>query len=90
MDSGSTSSAQSPCRRTILFLLDPRVVCTPHAIGLTRAWNTKVFESLARDIALACAGDRPVHVANPDYVNHRAKGLVPEAFPQATHQGESR
>jgi phosphoglycerate dehydrogenase-like enzyme len=47
------------------LLADPRVVCTPHSIGLTRRWNHDVFSSLARDIRSALAGERPVHLVNP-------------------------
>lgn len=49
-----------------LVVDDPRVVCTPHSIGLTRAWNERVFGSLASDIGLLLAGGEPVNVANPE------------------------
>jgi phosphoglycerate dehydrogenase-like enzyme len=45
---------------------DARVVCTPHTIGLTRAWNERVFGSLAADVAAVLAGRAPRHLANPE------------------------
>jgi D-3-phosphoglycerate dehydrogenase / 2-oxoglutarate reductase len=42
---------------------DPRVICTPHAV---ERWNEAVFESLARDVRRALAGDLPRHVLNPE------------------------
>ncbi|HET8815163.1 MAG TPA: NAD(P)-dependent oxidoreductase [Solirubrobacterales bacterium] len=53
---------------------DPRVVCTPHSIGLTRAWNRRVFGSLASDIGLLLAGGAPVNIANPEVLNADATG----------------
>jgi D-3-phosphoglycerate dehydrogenase len=50
------------------LLRDPRVVCTPHAIGLTRAWNQRVFAELAADTARLLAGERPLHVVNPEAI----------------------
>jgi D-3-phosphoglycerate dehydrogenase len=47
---------------------DPRVVCTPHTIGLTRSWNERVFAGLAADTARLLAGERPIHVVNPEAV----------------------
>ena len=38
---------------------DPRVICTPHAVGLTRRWNEEVFRSLARGVQSVLAGERP-------------------------------
>ena len=29
---------------------DPRVICTPHSVGLTPRWNEQVFDSLAPDV----------------------------------------
>lgn len=49
-----------------LLLDDPRVICTPHSIGLTRAWNERVFNTLAADVAAVLRGDRPSFIANPD------------------------
>jgi phosphoglycerate dehydrogenase-like enzyme len=45
---------------------DPRVICTPHTIGLTRGWNERVFTELADDLARLLAGERPLNVANPE------------------------
>jgi D-3-phosphoglycerate dehydrogenase / 2-oxoglutarate reductase len=45
---------------------DPRVICTPHAVGLTTRWNEQVFHSLARDVSCVLAGERPVHLLNPE------------------------
>jgi phosphoglycerate dehydrogenase-like enzyme len=48
------------------LLRDPRVITTPHAIGLTRAWNERVFSSLADDVRRVLDGGAPEHIANPD------------------------
>jgi D-3-phosphoglycerate dehydrogenase len=48
------------------LLGDERVICTPHAIGLTRAWNDRVFGSLAEDVRRVLNGGRPQFVANPE------------------------
>jgi D-3-phosphoglycerate dehydrogenase len=45
---------------------DPRVICTPHAVGLTRRWNEEVFRSLARGVASVLAGQRPDNLLNPE------------------------
>ena len=45
---------------------DPRVICTPHAIGLTPAWNDGVFRTLAADVRRVLDGNRPLHLANPE------------------------
>jgi D-3-phosphoglycerate dehydrogenase / 2-oxoglutarate reductase len=50
------------------LLRDPRVVCTPHTVGLTRSWNERVFADLAADTARLLAGERPLHVVNPQVV----------------------
>jgi D-3-phosphoglycerate dehydrogenase / 2-oxoglutarate reductase len=50
------------------LLQDPRVVCTPHTVGLTRSWNERVFADLAADTARLLAGERPLHVVNPQVV----------------------
>jgi D-3-phosphoglycerate dehydrogenase len=50
------------------LLRDPRVVCTPHTVGLTRSWNERVFADLAADTARLLAGQRPLHVVNPQVV----------------------
>lgn len=48
------------------LLRDPRVVCTPHSIGLTNAWNERVFGALAADIERVLEGEPPRHCANPE------------------------
>jgi D-3-phosphoglycerate dehydrogenase / 2-oxoglutarate reductase len=50
------------------LLRDPRVVCTPHTVGLTQSWNQRVFADLAADTARLLAGERPRHVVNPQVV----------------------
>lgn len=48
------------------LLSDPRIVCTPHSIGLTRNWNERVFSSLASDIRCVLDSERPRNVVNPE------------------------
>jgi phosphoglycerate dehydrogenase-like enzyme len=45
---------------------DPRVICTPHSVGLTERWNEQVFGSLARDVLDVLAGGLPANVLNPE------------------------
>jgi D-3-phosphoglycerate dehydrogenase len=45
---------------------DPRVICTPHTVGLTRRWNEEVFEALATGVERVLAGERPPNLLNPD------------------------
>jgi D-3-phosphoglycerate dehydrogenase len=45
---------------------DPRVICTPHAVGLTAHWNEQVFHSLARDVEAVLSNGLPRHVLNPE------------------------
>jgi phosphoglycerate dehydrogenase-like enzyme len=45
---------------------DPRVICTPHSVGLTARWNEQVFGSLARDVQSVLAGGLPANVLNPE------------------------
>lgn len=45
---------------------DPRVICTPHAVGLTARWNEQVFHSLARDVQSVLAGELPANLLNPE------------------------
>jgi len=61
--------AHEPLSPGSALLADPRVVCTPHSIGLTRRWNERVFGSLARDLAAVLDGRRPRHLANPEAVS---------------------
>jgi D-3-phosphoglycerate dehydrogenase / 2-oxoglutarate reductase len=48
------------------LLRDRRVVSTPHSIGLTRAWNERVFTSLAEDVGRVLEGGHPQFIANPE------------------------
>jgi D-3-phosphoglycerate dehydrogenase len=48
------------------LLSHPRVVCTPHAVGLSRSWNTQVFTSLANDVERVLQGLVPEHIVNPE------------------------
>lgn len=45
---------------------DPRVICTPHAVGLTRRWNEEVFSALAAGVTAVLAGGRPANLLNPE------------------------
>jgi D-3-phosphoglycerate dehydrogenase / 2-oxoglutarate reductase len=45
---------------------DPRVICTPHAVGLTARWNEQVFHALARDVQIVLDGGLPANVLNPE------------------------
>ena len=45
---------------------DPRVICTPHTIGLTRRWNEEVFGALATGVRSVLAGERPPNLLNPE------------------------
>jgi D-3-phosphoglycerate dehydrogenase len=45
---------------------DPRVVCTPHSVGLTHRWNEQVFQALARGVEAVLAGGRPRNLLNPE------------------------
>jgi phosphoglycerate dehydrogenase-like enzyme len=45
---------------------DPRVICTPHAVGLTRRWNEEVFRALALGVQSVLAGERPPNLLNPE------------------------
>jgi len=45
---------------------DPRVICTPHAVGLTRRWNEQVFRCLAEGVTQVLAGRRPPNLLNPE------------------------
>jgi D-3-phosphoglycerate dehydrogenase / 2-oxoglutarate reductase len=52
---------------------DPRVICTPHAVGLTARWNEQVFHSLARGVESVLAGGLPANVLNPEALASRAQ-----------------
>lgn len=45
---------------------DPRVICTPHSVGLTRRWNEEVFSALATGVQSVLRGERPANLLNPD------------------------
>jgi D-3-phosphoglycerate dehydrogenase len=45
---------------------DPRVICTPHAVGLTGRWNEEVFRALAAGVQSVLAGGRPANLLNPE------------------------
>jgi phosphoglycerate dehydrogenase-like enzyme len=45
---------------------DPRVICTPHSVGLTRRWNEQVFTALAAGVTTVLAGGRPPNLLNPE------------------------
>jgi D-3-phosphoglycerate dehydrogenase len=61
--------SSEPPSTTSRLLNDPRVISTPHAIGLTRAWNDRVFISLADDIRRLLEGTRPLFIANPEVLS---------------------
>ncbi|HEX6651811.1 MAG TPA: NAD(P)-dependent oxidoreductase [Thermoleophilaceae bacterium] len=45
---------------------DPRVICTPHTVGLTRRWNEEVFTTLAAGVTTVLGGGRPANLLNPE------------------------
>jgi len=45
---------------------DPRVICTPHSVGLTQRWNEEVFGCLAAGVRSVLAGGRPANLLNPE------------------------
>jgi D-3-phosphoglycerate dehydrogenase / 2-oxoglutarate reductase len=56
------------------LLAHPRVVCTPHSVGLTARWNTSVFTTLSKSIAQVLRGEMPEHVVNPEALERFAAG----------------
>jgi phosphoglycerate dehydrogenase-like enzyme len=50
------------------FYSNPRVVCTPHSVGLTARWNREVFSSLASGVSAVLAGRLPPNVLNPEAI----------------------
>jgi D-3-phosphoglycerate dehydrogenase / 2-oxoglutarate reductase len=50
---------------------DPRVICTPHAVGLTGRWNREVFMTLAEGVANVLGGGLPPTLLNPDALRQR-------------------
>ena len=61
--------ATEPPRPGSALLSHPRVICTPHVVGLSRSWNTHVFSSLADDVERVLNGVAPRHIANPDVLD---------------------
>lgn len=59
------------------LLNHPRVVCTPHAVGLSRSWNTHVFNSLADDVERVLNGLAPTHIANPEVLDSSFTAPLP-------------
>jgi phosphoglycerate dehydrogenase-like enzyme len=57
---------------------DPRVICTPHSVGLTQRWNEEVFGCLAAGVQAVLAGERPANLLNPDAL-HSGQGAAPKA-----------
>lgn len=55
------------------LLHDRRVISTPHSIGLTRAWNERVFRSLAYDVRRWLDGEPPRFIANPELLANRTQ-----------------
>jgi D-3-phosphoglycerate dehydrogenase / 2-oxoglutarate reductase len=45
---------------------DPRVISTPHSVGLTQRWNEEVFACLADGVSRVLAGDLPPNLLNPE------------------------
>jgi phosphoglycerate dehydrogenase-like enzyme len=60
---------------------DPRVICTPHAVGLTARWNEQVFHSLARDVQAVLAGGLPANLLNPEALTGSPAG--PDRAPRS-------
>jgi D-3-phosphoglycerate dehydrogenase len=65
-------AVEPPDPRHPLFA-HPRVICTPHAIGLTARWNEQVFGMLAAAIETVLAGGRPANVLNPEVLEGRVE-----------------
>lgn len=63
-----------PPRSSHRLYSDPRVICTPHAVGLTRRWNEEVFHSLADGVTTLLSGGRPPNLLNPEALPHPSIG----------------
>jgi D-3-phosphoglycerate dehydrogenase / 2-oxoglutarate reductase len=59
---------EPPCPEHRLYE-DPRVICTPHTVGLTERWNEDVFRSLARGVEGVLLGQRPGNLLNPEAIS---------------------
>ena len=55
-----------PPRANHRLYADPRVICTPHTVGLTRRWNEQVFSALAAGVTTVLDGGRPPNLLNPE------------------------
>lgn len=58
--------SDEPPDATHPLLAHPRVICTPHSVGLTARWNESVFRTLAESIETVLAGGRPANLLNPE------------------------
>jgi D-3-phosphoglycerate dehydrogenase / 2-oxoglutarate reductase len=63
--------ASEPPTPDSVLLRHPRVVCTPHSVGLSRAWNAHVFNALADDVERVLGGQSPTNIANPEALGAR-------------------
>jgi D-3-phosphoglycerate dehydrogenase len=54
---------EPPCLEHPLYS-DPRVICTPHVVGLTERWNEQVFGALVHGVQEVLAGRVPANVLN--------------------------
>lgn len=70
------------------LLSHPDVICTPHAVGLTRQWNARVFGTLARDVEALVTGGTPRHVVNAEVLERGERPVTAASCDQAT--GELR
>jgi len=61
-----------PPRTAHRLYSDPRVICTPHTVGLTHRWNQEVFGCLAAGVATILDGGVPPNVLNPEAIRARA------------------
>jgi len=52
---------------------DPRVICTPHAVGLTKRCNEEVFRTLADGVTSVLEGGRPPNLLNPEALGTRLR-----------------
>jgi D-3-phosphoglycerate dehydrogenase len=59
------------------LLRHPRVVCTPHSVGLSRAWNAHVFNTLADDVERVLGGKVPTNIANPEVLGAPSRAASP-------------
>jgi D-3-phosphoglycerate dehydrogenase len=55
---------EEPLPASSPLLRDPRIICTPHSIGLTQRWNESVFSSLAVDVSRFLRGVSPLNVVD--------------------------